>query len=63
MVKEESRVHVISSLVYKLTRSEGLSAKFARMDTLFRNVPLVRKGASNVILLCQKLPSRPSTSP
>jgi hypothetical protein len=63
MVKEESRVHVISSLVYKLTRSEGLSAKFARMDNLFRNVPLVRKGASNVIWLCQKLPSRPSASP
>ncbi|BFI95493.1 MAG: hypothetical protein RSP_10030 [Rhodanobacter sp.] len=53
-VKDESRSHVLSSLIYRLTHNEKFSTKFASFDHISGKIPLLRRGASNVILLCQK---------
>lgn len=52
---EECRAHIVSSLIYRLTKNERLAAKFSSMDRVARMVPFLRRGASNVILLFRKL--------
>lgn len=53
-LKDESCAHVVSSLAYRLTKNEDLAARFGVMDALARKLPLLRDGASNIILLFQR---------
>jgi len=56
VVRDESRAHIVSSMVYRITKNERLAASFAVMDKIARRIPFLRRGASNIILLCQRLP-------
>jgi SAM-dependent methyltransferase len=51
----ESRSHILSPLVYRITRDSQYSARFARFDPLLRRIPLLKRFCSNVIFLCRKL--------
>jgi len=48
------RIHILSPLIYRITRNEGTSAKFARLDRFFSKVPLIRRFSSNSIFLFLK---------
>ncbi|QHI37177.1 hypothetical protein IMCC3317_25550 [Kordia antarctica] len=44
------RFHIISALVYRITKSINFSSKFLRLDSFFRNIPIINKYSSNTIL-------------
>ena len=47
-------IHVLSSFVYGLTKSERLAVKFAYFDAIGSKLPFLRNGASTVMILAQK---------
>jgi SAM-dependent methyltransferase len=53
-VIEDRRFHLLSPLLYKITKSETLSARFACVDPYLRQVPYLQNVSANVILLCEK---------
>jgi hypothetical protein len=54
VIKSVDRSHVISSLVYRLTKDVSFSAKFGAADIIAEKLPVLRRGSANIILLCQK---------
>lgn len=56
MVSRISRIHILSSLAYKLFGRSEMAAKFASADVIVQVIPGLSKGASSVILFCQKDP-------
>jgi hypothetical protein len=55
-INSVDRSHVLSSLVYRLSKDISLSAKFGFVDVVAERMPVLRGGAANIILLCQKKP-------
>jgi len=55
-IKRVGRSHVLSSMIYRLTKDVSLSAKFGVADMIAEKIPVLRHGSANVILLCQKRP-------
>jgi ubiquinone/menaquinone biosynthesis C-methylase UbiE len=53
-VTDERRFHLLSPLLYKITKNEILSARFACFDPFLRQTPYLRKVSANVILICEK---------
>lgn len=48
------RFHMVSPLIYRITKSENFAAKFFILDNIFRFIPFLRKLCSNVILHAEK---------
>lgn len=48
------RFHIISPLIFRLTKNVNFSAKFIFLDYIARLVPILNKYSSNIILLLQK---------
>lgn len=48
------RIHLISALVYMLTKRANFSAFFGKLDNFISFIPIVNKFSSNVILLAEK---------
>lgn len=55
-IKSTNRSHVLSSLIYRWTKNSGRAAKYGRADCISEKLPIISRGASNIILLCQKKP-------
>lgn len=51
---DTKRFHLISPLVYRISKNETFSSHFSILDPLIRNLPILNKYSSNVILTCQK---------
>ena len=49
-----SRCHILSPLIYRITKNSDYSSKFERYDRFMRQIPIVRKFSSNVIILAEK---------
>ncbi len=54
VVREATPFHLISPLVYKITRSSDFASKLAKLDPFATRIPILRTITSNVILLCEK---------
>lgn len=50
----KDRCHIISPLIYRITKSEAFSAKFARLDMLLKRIPFINRVSSNTVLLLQR---------
>lgn len=50
----QSRAHIFSPLVYKLTKNANRAAQFARLDPFLSKTPILRRFCSNVIFFCRK---------
>jgi SAM-dependent methyltransferase len=50
------RFHIISPLVYRLTKNPNFSSAFAVLDGFARFVPCLRRFSSNIILVCERNP-------
>lgn len=48
------RFHIVSPMIYRISKSENLSAWFSKLDTLFSKIPFLKTFSSNTILLLQK---------
>ena len=48
------RWHILSSLVYRITKSENYAAKFSSIDSLLSKIPILKKFSSNTIFLLKK---------
>jgi hypothetical protein len=55
-IKAVDRSHVLSSLVYRWTKNVARAARYGRADYIAEKLPILRRGAANIILLCQKMP-------
>ena len=53
-VEELDRFHRLSTLIYRFTGRERLSAAFARFDRTFAKLPMIRNYSANIFLLAQK---------
>lgn len=53
-INKRERFHIISPLIYRLTKNENISSRFCYTDRLFRSIPFVNKFSSNVILWAVK---------
>ena len=53
-IVEYKRFHMISPFVYKMTKNENISAKYAKLDPIIRFIPVINKYSSNIILTCRK---------
>jgi len=50
----KKRFHIISPLLYRISRNENFAAGFSRLDNIFYLIPLLNKFSSNTIFLLQK---------
>jgi SAM-dependent methyltransferase len=48
------RFHIISPLIYRITKNDRLASKFAKLDKICRYIPLLNKFSSNTIFLLVK---------
>lgn len=46
--------HVLSALMYRITKKEHFSCKFAWLDRMARRMPVLRGFAENIFIECQK---------
>lgn len=53
-IKSIDRSHVLSSLVYRWTKNVARAARYGRADYIAGKLPILSRGAANIILLCQK---------
>jgi ubiquinone/menaquinone biosynthesis C-methylase UbiE len=53
-VEELDRFHRLSTLIYRFTGRERLSAAFARFDRTLSKLPMIRNYLANIFLLAQK---------
>jgi SAM-dependent methyltransferase len=53
-IRRTRRVHVASSLVYKMTGRIDVASRLSVYDKVLEGVPGLSAGASNIILFCQK---------
>jgi SAM-dependent methyltransferase len=53
-IKKIDRSHVLSSLVYRWTQNDVRAARYGRVDHIAGKLPILSRGAANIILLCQK---------
>jgi SAM-dependent methyltransferase len=53
-VEKLDRFHRLSTLIYRLTRREKLSAAFARFDRALAKLPVIKNYSANIFLLAQK---------
>lgn len=49
------RFHLLSPLLYRISKDENKSAKFAKFDSFLKLVPCIRNKSCNVILTVQKV--------
>ena len=49
------KCHILSPLIYRITKNENIAAKFARFDKLCLKIPIIEKFSSNTIILAKKL--------
>lgn len=49
------RFHLLSPLLYRITKDENKSAKFAKFDSFLKLVPCIRNKSCNIILTVQKV--------
>jgi len=49
-ILEIKRFHIISALVYRITKNANFSSKFQKLDSFFRDIPFINKYSSNIIL-------------
>ena len=49
------RCHIISPLIYRLTKKENFSSCFSKLDPIARVIPGLNRFSSNTILLAQKI--------
>lgn len=47
--------HILSPLIYKITKNDKFASKFSIFDKILSRVPLIRNYSSNIILICQKV--------
>lgn len=50
----KEKFHCLSPLLYKITKNENKSSKFARLDKLVSYIPVLNSISSNIILTAQK---------
>jgi hypothetical protein len=48
------RFHILSPLIYRLTKNSNFASNFLWLDNLIRYIPFIGKHSSNIILLAQK---------
>jgi hypothetical protein len=53
IVLEDYQIHLLSPLLYLVSRNVAISARAARLDRLLRGFRAARAVASNIILLCE----------
>ena len=49
------RFHLLSPLLYKITKDENKSSKLAKLDSFAKLIPFVRKKSCNIILTVKKV--------
>lgn len=49
------KYHILSPLIYRITKSENKASKFAKFDNIIRHIPLIKDFSCNIILCCQKI--------
>lgn len=54
-VSDLHRFHIISPLLYRITKNPEFSSNFGRLDRWAKGIPLVRLCSSNVILACERM--------
>ncbi|QQL50259.1 class I SAM-dependent methyltransferase [Mucilaginibacter ginkgonis] len=48
---ETFRCHILSPLIYRIFKNEQFAAKFAKLDSILRDLPILNKFSSNTICL------------
>lgn len=54
-ILKSNNFHILSPLIYKITKNDNFSSKFSFFDKILSRVPFIKNYSSNVILLCQKV--------
>lgn len=49
------RYHILSPLIYKMTKDEMGASKFAKLDGIMSHIPILKKFSCNIILCSQKI--------
>lgn len=57
-VREIRRFHHFSTLAYRLTRNERLSARWSALDALAARIPVVKDLSANIFITAQKRAQR-----
>lgn len=52
---QKERFHILSPLVYRITKKEHIAAKFSFFDNVLSFLPFLGKNSSNIILLLNKI--------
>lgn len=53
-VLSSDHCHIISPLIYRMTKNIHVSARFCKLDKIFKHLPLFKTVASNTIILAEK---------
>lgn len=54
-IENVHRFHILSALKYNKNNDENYAAKFAKFDSILKNIPIIRDYSNNIILRCTKL--------
>ncbi|MGD0036633.1 MAG: methyltransferase domain-containing protein [Bacteroidota bacterium] len=49
------RFHILSSLVYRISKKPNFSALFSSIDPVLKRIPFLNLFCSNIILVCEKM--------
>lgn len=54
IILRQEPIHVLSPLIYRISRRENISYVLAHLDSFFSRIPWIGSHSSNIILYCQK---------
>ena len=57
VILRQEPIHVLSPLLYRISRRENISYVLAHLDSFFGLIPWIGTHSSNIILYCQKTSS------
>lgn len=54
IILAKQHFHILSPLIYRLTKNINIAAQFIRLDNFFKKIPFFKNVSSNMILLAEK---------